>query len=158
MSRSFMRKTACRPGRWTRGTAFWRSPKTTRSRWWLKSISSISRTMVERASGEQQAKSRKFVVHCFLLAASCLLMLNGCAPKRQVVINPAFDFSKVHRISVMPLDGPGGPAATDELVKALVGTGIEVTDAKHPGDLVLKGSVTEYKPNMQLMVFIGNDD
>jgi hypothetical protein len=90
--------------------------------------------------------------------ACCLLVMIGCAPKRQVVINPAFDFSKVRRISIVPLEGLGGPAATDELVKTLVGTGIEVTDAKHPGDLVLKGSVTEYKPNMQLMVFIGNDD
>jgi hypothetical protein len=80
----------------------------------------------------------------------------GCAPHR-VVVNPAFDFSKVRRISVAPFDGPGGPAATDEFVKELVQTGMEVTDAKHPGDVVLNGSVTEYKPTMQLMVFLGND-
>src|SRR5262245_59514568 len=73
-----------------------------------------------------------------------VLILSACAPKQQIVINQAFDFAKVRRISVVPLDGPGGPAATDALVKELVETGIEVTDAKHPGDIVLKGSVLEY--------------
>ena len=53
------------------------------------------------------------------LALLCFLM-SACATK-QVVINPTFDFSKVRRISVAPFDGPGGPAASDELVRQLVG-------------------------------------
>ena len=91
-----------------------------------------------------------------LVVAVSIFLAAGCAPHR-VIVNPAFDFSKVHRISVASFDGPGGPAATDEFVKELLETGMEVTDAKHPGDVVLKGSVTEYKPTMQLMVFLGND-
>ncbi len=91
-----------------------------------------------------------------LVASSLLFLAAGCAPHR-VVVNPVFDFSKIRRISVAPFDGPGGPAATDAFVKGLLETGIEVTDAKHPGDVILKGSVTEYKPTMQLMVFLGDD-
>jgi hypothetical protein len=91
----------------------------------------------------------------FVIAAA-LFLVAGCTSHR-VIVNPAFDFSKVRRISVAPFDGPGGPAATDEFVKELVQTGIEVTDAKHAGDVLLQGSVTEYKPAMQLMVFLGND-
>jgi hypothetical protein len=113
--------------------------------------------MAEQASSEQPAGSRKFVIHGSLLTAYCWLVLNGCAPHR-VVVNPAFDFSKVRRISVAPFDGPGGAVATDEFVKELVETGIEVTDAKHAGDVILRGMVTEYKPNMQLMVFLGDDN
>jgi len=112
--------------------------------------------MAEQASSEQSAGSRKLFIRGSLLTAYCLLVLNGCAP-RQVIVNPAFDFAKVRRISVAPFDGPGGPAATDEFVNELVQTGMEVTDAKHPGDVILQGSVTEYKPTMQLMVFLGND-
>jgi TolB-like protein len=44
---------------------------------------------------------------------------------------------------------------TDEFVRELVRTGLEVRDAKHPGDAVLGGIVTEYKPNNTLMVFLG---
>ena len=59
---------------------------------------------------------------------------------------------------MQPLDGPGGAAATDEFVKQLVGTGLEVTDSHHPGDVVLKGSVIDYKSNNQLMVFLGGNN
>ncbi len=84
-------------------------------------------------------------------------MLSGCTEKQVAVIVP-YDFSKVRRISVQPLDGPGGAAATDEFVKQLVGTGLEVTDSRHPGDVILKGSVIDYKSNNQLMVFLGGDN
>jgi hypothetical protein len=56
----------------------------------------------------------------------------------------------------MPFDGPGGGAATDEFVRELVGTGITVSDAKHSGDVILRGTVTDYKPNTPLMIFLGN--
>lgn len=46
--------------------------------------------------------------------------------------------------------------ATDEFVRALVGAGVEVSDAHHPGDAILRGTVTDYKSNNQLMVFLGN--
>ncbi len=86
-----------------------------------------------------------------------VMLASGCATQ-QVVVNTAFDFSKVRRISVQPFEGPGGAAATDEFVKQLVGTGLEVTDARHPGELILKGSVMDYKSNNQLMVFLGGDN
>ncbi len=85
-----------------------------------------------------------------------MLFLTACATK-QVVLDTAFDFSKVKRISVEPFAGPGGAAATDEFVKQLVGTGLEVTDARHPGDLILRGSMLDYTSNNQLMVFLGGD-
>jgi hypothetical protein len=99
----------------------------------------------------------KFFSHAPVLPCSLALILMGCATK-QVVVNPAFDFSKVRRISVAPFDGQGGPAATDELVRELVGTGVEVTDARHAGDVILRGSVVEYKSNNQVMVFLGDDN
>jgi len=93
-----------------------------------------------------------------LSCSLALLLLAGCAAQPVAVPpNPAFDFSKVRRISVIPFDGPGGAEATDEFVRQLVQTGIEVTDAKHPGDVVLKGAVTEYKPNVQFMVTLGSN-
>ena len=57
-----------------------------------------------------------------------------------------------------PFEGMGGTAAADEFVKQLVRTGVEVTDARHPGDVILKGSVTEYMPNNQLMVILSDDN
>jgi TolB-like protein len=56
---------------------------------------------------------------------------------------------------VTPFEGVGGREVTDEFVRELVRTGLEVTDAQHPGDAVLGGTVTEYRPNSTLMVFLG---
>jgi len=72
------------------------------------------------------------------------------------MVKPAHDMSKVRRISVIPFDGPGGTAASDEFVKTLLAAGREVTDAHHSGDAILKGTVTEYKATNQLTVFLGN--
>ena len=83
------------------------------------------------------------------------ICLTACVTE-QVKVPTAFDFSKVRRISIEPFDGQGAEAATDEFVKDLVQTGIEVTDARHPGDLILKGTVVEYKANNQLTVFLGD--
>jgi TolB-like protein len=71
-------------------------------------------------------------------------------------VAPAFDFSKVRRISVAPFEGQGGQAVSDEFVRELVGKGRVVTDVHHPGDVILKGLVTDYKANSALMVFLGN--
>lgn len=84
-----------------------------------------------------------------------LVCLAGCAtPQRGAA--PGFDFSKIRRISVIPFSGPGGREITDALVRQLVGTGVEVTDAAHPGDAVLKGTVLDFKPAVTQMVFLGN--
>jgi len=56
---------------------------------------------------------------------------------------------------VTPFEGAGGQEVADEFVRELVRTGLEVTDAQHPGDAILGGIVTEYKPNSTLMVFLG---
>jgi len=56
---------------------------------------------------------------------------------------------------VTPFTGVGGREVTDEFVRALIRIGLDVTDAQHPGDAVLGGIVTEYKPNSTLMVFLG---
>jgi hypothetical protein len=84
-----------------------------------------------------------------------LLFLAGCAGQRMTGAPTAFDFTKVRRISVDSFDGPGAQAVTDEFVRQLLGTGIEVTDGHHPGDAILKGSVVDYKANNQLTVFLG---
>src|SRR5260370_7398234 len=54
------------------------------------------------------------------------------------ILRSMLDFSKVRRISVVPFEGLGGPAATDEFIRSLVGTGVEVSDAHHPGDAILR--------------------
>jgi hypothetical protein len=73
-----------------------------------------------------------------------------------MTVKPGYNFAKIQRISVHPFEGPGGPAVTDEFVRQLVGTSLEVTDQKHSGDVILTGSVTDYKPTTKLMVFLGN--
>src|ERR1017187_7497210 len=73
------------------------------------------------------------------------LALCACATKPKLV-NSSADFSKIHKISVVPFEGTGGREATDEFVRQLLAGGLEVTDDKHPGDAVLKGTVTSYNP------------
>jgi TolB-like protein len=82
------------------------------------------------------------------------LALCACATKPKLV-NPSADFSKIHKISVVPFEGAGGREATDEFVRQLLAGGLEVTDDKHPGDAVLKGAVTSYNPAHTLIVFLG---
>jgi len=110
------------------------------------------------ARQKSKLKSQRSNVYFYYLPyAFCLLTCGwiGCAAHRPVV-KPPLDPSKIRRISVIPFEGPGGSAASDEFVRMLLGTGREVTDARHPGDAILKGTVTEYKSNNQLTVFLGN--
>ncbi len=73
-----------------------------------------------------------------------------------MTVKKGYDFSKIKRISVAPFTGIGGAAVSDEFVRILVGSRLEITDAKHPGDATLMGSVTEYRPSDKLMVFLGD--
>jgi hypothetical protein len=89
--------------------------------------------------------------------AGMAVFLSACTTTTTITAPRApYDFSKVKRISVTPFEGPGGSAATDEFVRQLLGTGLTVSDVKHSGDVVLRGTVTEYKANTPLMVFLGN--
>jgi hypothetical protein len=81
--------------------------------------------------------------------------LGACAG-RSVTYQPGVDLSKMKRVSVAPFDGPGGKEAADEFVRKLLAAGLEVSDVRHPGDLVLSGTVTDYKPTNTLMVFVGD--
>ncbi len=90
---------------------------------------------------------------CSLVSAFCFL--SACASPRMAV-KQGYDFSKINRISIAPFSGTGGNAVSDEFVRLLVGTGVEITDTKHPADVILNGSVTEYKPSDKLMVFLGD--
>jgi hypothetical protein len=91
------------------------------------------------------------------LVLLCLLM-SGCAGRPVNFTGPAFEASRVKQISVAAFGGPGGQAASDEFVRQLLGTGIGVTDAHHPGNVLLEGTVSDYKANNQLMVFLGDDN
>jgi len=82
------------------------------------------------------------------------VVLGACAMPRPAV-QSGTDFSKIRRVSVTPFEGTGGHEVTDEFVRQLVRTGLEVTDAHHRGDAVLGGTVTDYKPSSTLMVFLG---
>jgi hypothetical protein len=94
---------------------------------------------------------------CMLVFAVCLwsYFCTGCATPK-VVAPAAYDFSKIHKISVTTFQGQGGAVVADEFVKALLTTGIEVSDASHPADAVLKGTVSDYKSANPLTVFLGN--
>jgi TolB-like protein len=85
---------------------------------------------------------------------SVALALGACATKHPMAA-AGTEFSKIRRVSVVPFEGTGGREVTDEFVRRLVLTGLEVTDARHPGDAILGGSVTDYKANRTLMVFLG---
>lgn len=93
------------------------------------------------------------------MGAASLWIAAGCVHRPAVVTHPAaFDYSKVRQIAVAPFEGPGGQAASDEFVRQVLGTGMGVTDASHAHGLILRGVVTEYKSNNQLMVFLGGDN
>lgn len=96
---------------------------------------------------------RRAQVLCALLSALCFL--SACVSPRMTV-KQGYDFSKIKKVSVAAFAGPGGDAVSDEFVRHLVGSGLEITDAKHAGDVVLNGSVTEYRPSDKLMVFLGD--
>jgi hypothetical protein len=83
------------------------------------------------------------------------LCLAGCAAHRAAV-QPAMDLSKVQRVSVRPFEGAGGAAVADEFVRQWLGSGLEFRDDKGATDVVLQGTVTEYKSNDQRIVFLGN--
>ncbi len=91
---------------------------------------------------------------CLVVSLSAF-SLAGCAASKAAG-KREFDFSKIRRVSVALFEGQHGRAAADELIKKLVGTGLEVTDARHPGNAVLVGVVTEYKPDDQRIVFLGD--
>ena len=91
----------------------------------------------------------------FAAGSALVILLAGCAAKKTGVQSGA-DLSQIRRISVAPFDGPGGQAAADEFARQLVKTGLEVTDAKHPGGVILRGTVTEYQADHTAMVFLGN--
>src|SRR5438552_3885916 len=114
-----MKKTAPASAPWTPGGGSPPSARTSRSK---ASRRSTSNTL-------KPALIEMVVVSAALLAGAC------AAPRKMA--EPGFDFSQVRRISVVPFEGAGGPAATDEFVRALVGSGIEVADAHHPGDVIL---------------------
>ncbi len=105
--------------------------------------------------GPHPAPSPTFGGRGGLGAALALLLSSACTTPR-IAAKTGYDFSKIRRISVVPFEGQGGSAASDEFVRGLLATGIEVTDAHHQGDAILRGTVGEYKPNNQLTVFLGN--
>src|SRR4051794_8017731 len=92
------------------------------------------------------------------LIFAAIFSLNACVTTTVPVATPASDYSKVKQIAVAAFRGPGGQAATDEFVRQLLGTGIEVTDGHHPGKVMLEGVVTDNKVSNQLMVFLGGDN
>ena len=73
-----------------------------------------------------------------------------------MTVKPGYDFSKVKRISVQPFGGSGGDAMSNELVRQLVGTSLNVSEKKQGADALLVGAVTEFKPGDKLMVFLGD--
>jgi hypothetical protein len=92
------------------------------------------------------------ILNAVILAGS--MALCACATKQKPIKSVA-DFSRIHKISVVPFEGTGGREVTDEFVRQLLALGLEVTDSQHPGDAVLKGAVEDYKPAHTLMVFLG---
>jgi hypothetical protein len=83
-----------------------------------------------------------------------LLSTLGCA-SRPVATNPAFDLSKVRRVAVLPFEGTGGPAVTNEFIRHLVAGGVTVTDTAVNIDAVLTGTVTDYRAGNKTLIFLG---
>lgn len=84
-----------------------------------------------------------------------LVALFGCTPHRAEV-KASSAVAKIQRISVHTFVGGGGQAITDEMIRQILGTGVEVADKDHKGDAILEGRVIEYKSNQSQMVFLGN--
>lgn len=82
------------------------------------------------------------------------LCISGCAPT--ATIKPGYDFSRIRSLSVAKFEGEGGPAVSNELLRELVGSRLEVSDRSKGADATLSGAVTEYKPSQKLLVFLGN--
>jgi len=88
-----------------------------------------------------------------LCSLSVVLGMMGCATK--MTVKPGYDFSAIQRISMGPFQGQGGSAISNEFIRQLVGTRVSITEQVSGADVVLSGSVTEYKPGNKLLVFLG---
>jgi len=72
-----------------------------------------------------------------------------------MTVKPDYDFSKVHRVSVQGFGGQGSDAVTNEFVRQLVGTTLDVSERRQDADVILTGAVTDYRPGDKMMVFLG---
>src|ERR1051325_11900781 len=90
-------------------------------------------------------------LHVYLI----LSFMAGCAAPKTAVPLMSGDLSNVRKISVGAFEGPGGGEVMNAFVKNLVHTNLQVTDAHHAGQVILKGSVTDFKPSNQYIVFLG---
>lgn len=68
---------------------------------------------------------------------------------------PDFDLAAVQRIAVTGWSGPGAEAVTEELVRRLVATRWTVVRNPAEAELVLSGTVTTFRPQETLVVFLG---
>lgn len=88
--------------------------------------------------------------------AFCLLpiCLSACA-SHNAAAKTAFDFSRIHRVAVLPFDGQGGDAVSNEFVRQLLAGGLQVTNRNKNVDAVLTGAVTTYKTGEKRVIFLG---
>jgi hypothetical protein len=89
------------------------------------------------------------------LLVAALIASPGCVSRPVVVKTEAFDFANVHRVCVVPFHGPGGDLVTNEFVRQLVASGLTVSKTSEHVDAILSGTVTDYRPNNKVLIFVG---
>jgi len=87
-------------------------------------------------------------------ALACLLV-SACAAHRAAPARLGFDFSRLRRVEVLPIEGDGGEAGRQALVRQLLRAGYEVLNHGQEADAVIAGVMMDYRPSDKRMIFLG---
>jgi hypothetical protein len=98
-----------------------------------------------------------FTLHASLFTLLTTLLLTSCATQRpaQKPVKSGYNFSQIKRMALGRFEGQGGDAVGHEFVRQLVAAGFAVTDQQQNAEVVLSGTVTDYRPSDKMLVFIG---
>ncbi len=84
-----------------------------------------------------------------------LSILGGCAVSKPVTTASPATVLPIHRLAVLPFSGTGGSALAHELIRQMLPLGLTISENPKEADVLLSGSMTDYKPNNKRMIFLG---
>jgi len=91
-----------------------------------------------------------------LLAAFGVLSFGGCAAHRAAAA-PAAQAASVHRVAVLPFENDPENAVSNEFIRQLLGSGLQIVDRSASGtaDAILAGKVLDERPSDKMIIYLG---